>query len=180
MDKKLLVNGGLLAVAVLAAGYVYSDKIANTLGVGHKPDVQVEESVDKKEDKTTSKITEVKKEATGRSSQSNEKPAAAIKGALLKDEFLNMQCPINNHTYGLREVLSLISLNWKCDYRPDDTIVIDLNNSAVLIEFKKYNGQFKCVSIKDNTMQLKGDKAHEEWCTLFGAALMKLDQNMSR
>ena len=167
MDKKLLVNGGLLAVAVLAAGYVYSDKIANTLGIGHKPDVQVEESVDKKE-------------ATGGSSQSNEKPAAAIKGALLKDEFLNMQCPINNHTYGLREVLSLISLNWKCDYRPDDTIVIDLNNSAVLIEFKKYNGQFKCVSIKDNTMQLKGDKAHEEWCTLFGAALMKLDQNISR
>lgn len=63
MDKKLLVNGGLLAAAILAAGYVYSDKIANTLGIGHKPDVQVEESVDKKEDKSTSKITEVKKES---------------------------------------------------------------------------------------------------------------------
>lgn len=62
MDKKLLINGGLLAAAILAAGYVYSDKITNTLGIGHKPDVQVEESVDKKEDKTTSKITEVKKE----------------------------------------------------------------------------------------------------------------------
>lgn len=62
MDKKLLVNGGLLAAAILAAGYVYSDKIANTLGIGHKPDVQVEESVDKKEDKTASKITEVKNE----------------------------------------------------------------------------------------------------------------------
>ena len=60
MDKKLLVNGGLLAAAILAAGYVYSDKITNALGIGHKPDVQVEESVDKKEDKATSKITEVK------------------------------------------------------------------------------------------------------------------------
>lgn len=62
MDKKLLINGGLLAAAILAAGYVYSDKITNTLGIGHKPDVQVEESVDKKEDKTASKITEVKNE----------------------------------------------------------------------------------------------------------------------
>lgn len=62
MDKKLLVNGGLLAAAILAAGYVYSDKIANTLGIGHKPDAQVEESIDKKEDKNASKITEVKKE----------------------------------------------------------------------------------------------------------------------
>lgn len=62
MDKKLLINSGLLAVAILAAGYVYSDKITNALGIGHKPDVQVEESVDKKEDKTTSKITEVKNE----------------------------------------------------------------------------------------------------------------------
>lgn len=62
MDKKLLINGGLLAAAILAAGYVYSDKITNALGIGHKPDVQVEESVDKKDDKTTSKITEVKNE----------------------------------------------------------------------------------------------------------------------
>lgn len=182
MDKKLLVNGGLLAAAILAAGYVYSDKIANTLGIGHKPDVQVEESVDKKEDKNTSKITEVKKESV--QSNVNAGPSLSINPAQLKNEFLTMRVKSKNstRTYELRDVFSATSRNWKIDCRPDGTIVADFDNSGVVAEFKKINGHFNCVRIKNPSYNVfkEGADADRYWADEFDKMVDRIDYNMSR
>lgn len=182
MDKKLLINGGLLAAAILAAGYVYSDKIANTLGIGHKPDVQVEESVDKKEDKTASKITEVKNEPV--QSSMNDGPSLTINPTQLKNEFLTMRVKSKNsaRTYELRDVFSATSRNWKIDCRPDGTIVADFDNSEVVAEFKKINGHFDCVRIKNPAYNVfkEGSDADRYWADGFDKMVDRIDYNMSR
>lgn len=182
MDKKLLVNGSLLAAAILAAGYVYSDKITNALGIGHKPDVQVEESVDKKEDKTASKITEVKKEPV--QSNVNDGPSLSINPTQLTNEFLTLRVKSKNsaRTYELRDVLSANSRNWKIDCRPDGTIVLDFDNSDVVAEFKKINGHFNCVRIKNPSYNVfnEGADADRYWADGFDKMVNKIDYNMSR
>lgn len=182
MDKKVLINGGLLAAAILAAGYVYSDKITNTLGLGHKPDVQIEESVDKKEDKSTSKITEVKKEPV--QSNINDGPSLSINPTQLKNEFLTMRVNSKNSTrvYELRDVFSATSRNWKIDCRPDGTIVADFDNSEVVAEFKKINGHFNCVRIKNPSYNVfkEGADADRYWADGFEKMLNRIDYNMSR
>lgn len=182
MDKKLLINSGLLAAAILAAGYVYSDKITNALGIGHKPDVQVEESIDKKEDKTTSKITEVKNEPV--QSNVNAGPSLSINPTQLKNEFLTLRVKSKNsaRTYELRDVFSANTLNWKIDCRPDGTIVVDFDNSGVVAEFKKNNGRFDCIRIKNPSYNVfkEGTDADRYWADGFDKMVNKIDYNMSR
>lgn len=150
MDKKLLVNGGLLAAAILAAGYVYSDKITNALGIGHKPDVQVEESVDKKEDKTASKITEVKKEPVqsnvnagpSLTTGGNSRPANnySMEGRLIRDlsdneknsmdpnrnVFLNTVYSNGGRTYKVIDIANKVfGRTWFCYGIPNGDIVLE-------------------------------------------------------
>lgn len=150
MDKKLLINGGLLAAAILAAGYVYSDKIANTLGIGHKPDVQVEESVDKKEDKTASNITEVKNEPVqsnvnagpSLTTGGNSRPANnySMEGRLIcnlsdneknsmdpnRNVFLNTVYSNGGRTYKVIDIVNkMFGRTWFCYGIPNGDIVLE-------------------------------------------------------
>lgn len=44
-----MISGAMIAVAIVGAGYLYGDKIANKIGIDlHKPKAQVEETVSKK------------------------------------------------------------------------------------------------------------------------------------
>lgn len=150
MDKKLLVNGGLLAAAILAAGYVYSDKITNTLGIGHKPDVQVEEPIDKKEDKTASKITEVKNEPVqsnvnagpSLTTGGNNRPTNnySMEGRLIRDlsdneknsmdpnrnVFLNTVYSNGGRTYKVIDIVNkMFGRTWFCYGIPNGDIVLE-------------------------------------------------------
>ena len=49
MKKETMISGAMIAVAIVGAGYLYGDKIANKIGIDiHKPKTQVEETVSKK------------------------------------------------------------------------------------------------------------------------------------
>ena len=56
MKKETMISGAMIAVAIVGAGYLYGDKIANKIGIDiHKPKAQVEESVSKKDEPAAEK-----------------------------------------------------------------------------------------------------------------------------
>lgn len=87
MKKDVLITSAMIAVAIVGAGYLYGDKIANKIGIDlHKPKVQVEESIDKKEDnKNISKTAETKSEEKIR--QSPEIDTFMSRGVKFKNSF---------------------------------------------------------------------------------------------
>ena len=56
MKKETMISGVMIAVAIVGAGYLYGDKIANKIGIDlHKPKAQVEETVSKKDEPAAEK-----------------------------------------------------------------------------------------------------------------------------
>lgn len=56
MKKETMISGAMIAVAIVGAGYLYGDKIANKIGIDlHKPKAQVEETVSKKDEPAAEK-----------------------------------------------------------------------------------------------------------------------------
>lgn len=111
MKKDTMIGGVMIAVAIVGAGYLYGDKIANKIGIDfHKPKAQVEEVVDKKAPdvesaKTAPSITE------NTSNKQSEIAADGYHQAV--SNFLNAKC---NTGFTFKDALNAGMKEWTVKY----------------------------------------------------------------